>query len=175
MVNIKATVISWPNEYRRKQFEPYFIQLGNRAQKSHNERIKFDFVLSAIDFMRFVSMDMLPTGEPDEERFIQTLTVTIDGKEYTKSFELIKPLRKENIYELRIDFNNDFEEDPFEWHFRVIFFPYVFSGDLFHCFVYPFEKTQQVRFNLTDLYRDKAYTLYYDLLQNPGKYIENFK
>lgn len=168
MVNIKATVISWPNEYGIKQFDNFFKALQNRAKGSHNDLIKFAYVLSAIDFMRLVSLDMLPGSE--EERFIQELEIELDGVTYSQSFELIKPLKKDNIYELRIDFTQNFY-----WRFRVIFFPYVHNGDLFHCFVFPFEKVRQVRFNLTDRFRDKAFERYYDLQNDPGKYVDCFK
>ncbi|WP_144461169.1 hypothetical protein [Siminovitchia fortis] len=168
MVNIKATVISWPNQYGVKQFDDYLKTLQNRAQRSHNDAVKFAFVLNAIDFMRFVSLDMLPQNE--EERFMAELKIELGGKTYSQSFRLIKPLRKENIYELRIDFS-----EKFYWRFRTIFFPYVHNGDLFHCFVFPFEKTQQVKFNLTDHFRDKAFALYHDLQNDPGKYVNCFE
>ncbi|MGN7397949.1 hypothetical protein [Peribacillus frigoritolerans] len=170
MVNIKARVISFPNEYGRKQFDFYFKELGNRAQKSHIDLIKFDFVLSAIDFLRYVSEEMLPKDIPGSTPFKVPLTIVHDGREYNKSFELIKPLRKENIYELRIDFDKADVDTPFDWHFRVIFFPFVYEGDLFHCFLFPFQKTFQVKRNLTDFYRDKASSIYYDLQNNPEKY-----
>lgn len=135
MVNInnkiKAKVISFPNEYRRDVFTPYLINLGKKAQENHHERVQLTFLLKALDLMQYVDF----VDFPDEQnQFYQELEITVDGETYSQSFELIKPLAKENIYELRINLTQ------YNWRFRGIFFPYNYNGQQFYCFIYPFIK-----------------------------------
>lgn len=174
MANIKkpvAKVISFPNEYMRDVMAPFLIQMGNAINKSSNDQMKFDFIQSAIDFMRFVKKEQLPTGVEGEPKFKVPLTVSVNGRLYTKEFELIKKLHKENIYELRIDF----DRPPFYWRLRIIFFPYVHNGDLFHCLLFPLQKNPMVRKDMTNLFRDRAEKVYKDLQISPGKYSDCFK
>jgi hypothetical protein len=166
-----AKVISFPNDFGRNQLDSFFKQKGNAAKTQVNALMQFNFLLSAFDFMQFVEQDKLPTGDPEEKPFKTELTVKVDGEEYTKSFELVKKLQKDNIYELRLDF----DPPPFYWRLRIIFFPYDHNGDLFYCMVFPIEKILAVRVNLTDIFRDRAEGIYYDLINNPGKYAHCFK
>jgi hypothetical protein len=159
MVNIskKAIVISFPNDYMQDSFAPYLTSLGRKAKDHHAARVQYAYLSKALDFMRYV------TDLPNKPgKFISTtLEIEIDGEIYSQEFKLVKPLNKENIFELRINLVQ------FNWRFRGIFFPYHLGGQRYYCFVFPFEKQQQVRFNLTDTFRDRASYLLNNLMRNP--------
>lgn len=165
MVNInkKANVISFPNDYGTVQFDGYLQNLGNAGKASHDKRVQLAFLVKALDYMQYVEFTALPTTRANAP-FYATLDINVDGITYSESFELIKPLARENIFELRINLQQ------FNWRFRGIFFPYSHNTGQFYCFVFPFEKQKQVQANLTDTFRDRASTVYYDLLQSPLKY-----
>ncbi|MEK4671541.1 hypothetical protein [Niallia sp. FSL R7-0271] len=165
-LNKKAKVISFPNDYNRDIFAPYLVSLGKKAESEHKYRVQLAYLLKALDYMQYVDFSNLPTGS---NRFFHELEITVEGKTYSKSFELIKPLAKENIYELRINIEES------EWRFRAIFFPYTYKGVQYYCFIYPFVKKEQVQFDLTNQFRDKAYSIYYNLNQEPSKYVKYFK
>lgn len=166
MVNIKAKVISLPDEYGTDQFADYLTRLGASAKTSHDDRVKLAYLVKAINYMQYVDFNQLPTGAATD-RFFETLEIEVDGVSYTQRFELIKPLHKQDIYELRINIRS------FNWRFRATFFPEPYNGGKFHCFVFPFEKFPHLP-DPTNHYRDKTFNIHYDVQHNPGKYTSYF-
>lgn len=165
MVNIKTRVISLPDENGIDVFEVYLKQLGSNAKNSHKDRVNLAYLVKAINLMQYVDFNNLPSFS---NRFYQVLEIEVDGVSYRQSFELIKPLHKPNIYELRINLRAS------NWRFRATFFPETYNGDKFYCFVYPFEKFP-VSIDPTDFYRDKTFNIQYDVRNDPNKYVNYFK
>ncbi|QQK79218.1 hypothetical protein HUG20_04490 [Salicibibacter cibi] len=162
----KATVISFPNEYGKDQFSPFLKKLRKESQFDKKADVRFGFLLKALDYMQYVNFNDLPTVA--DKPFFAQFEIKIGEEIYQQTFELIKPLNKRGIYELRINMKG------FNWRFRGIFFPYSYDTRQFYCFIFPFEKTSNVTFNVTDHFRDRAYRILNDLEKNPEKYQEYF-
>lgn len=166
MVNIKAKVISLPNEYGKDEIADYLNATGIAAKMDYEDAVKLAFILKAINLMQYVDFNDLPTAT---KRFFETLEIEVDGINYRHIFELLKPLRKQDIYELRINMRE------FNWRFRATFFPHIHTnGDKYYCFVFPFEKFIGFR-DPTNYFRDKTFNIRYDVLHNPGVYAVYFK
>lgn len=165
MVNIKTKVISLPDEHGNDEFATYLTQLGTNARTSHDDRVKFAYLLKAIDSMQYVDFSNLPTGT---RKFYQVLEIEVDGVTYRQSFELIKPLHRDDIYELRINLR------AFNWRFRATFFPNSHSNGEFYCFVFPFEKFLGTP-DPTNYYRDRTFNISLDVQHNPNEYVNYFK
>lgn len=161
----KAIVISFPDDYMNDSFSPYLAKLGKRAQNSQEKRVQYAYLLKALDFMQYV----VDLPQKPGEFISTTLEMEIDSEIYSQTFKLVKPLNKENIFELRINLSQ------FNWRFRGIFFPYTYQEQQYYCFVFPFEKQQQVRFNLTDTFRDRASYVLNNLERKPEIYAKYFK
>lgn len=166
MVNIKAKVISLPDEHGTDVFAAYLTQLGVSAKISHDERVKLAYIVKAINFMQYVDFSNLPTHT---DSFYHTLEIEVDGITYKRSFWLIKALHKPDIYELRLNIPS-----LGSWRFRATFFPYVHSNSVkYHCFVFPFEKFPHLP-DPTNYYRDKTFNILYDVQHNPSDYASYF-
>src|SRR5699024_8210765 len=141
IIHQKAKVISFPDDYMRDSFSPYVRALGEKAKDNHEKRVQFTYLLKAMDYMQYVSVENLPINQ--NGNISTTLEIRVDGKKYSEEFILIKALNRENIFELRINVRK------FPWRFRGIFFPYNNREEQYYCFVFPFEKQKQIRVNLT--------------------------
>lgn len=165
MVTIKARVISLPDENGTDLFADYLKNLGVQAKTFHDDKVKLAYLVKAIQFMQYVDFNSLPAAT---DRFYQVLEIEVEGITYRQSFELIKPLRKQNIYELRINIRK------FNWRFRATFFPKLYNSGKFHCMVFPFEKFPWLP-DPTDHYRDRTFNIHDDVQHNAGKYTNYFK
>lgn len=154
-----------PNEYGKDVFADYLRKLGAAAKVRHDCKVKFAYLMKAITLMQHVEFSRLPTNT---SQFFATLEIEVEGETYEESFELIKPLAAEDIYELRINI------EKYNWRLRATFFPQNFNDKDFYCFVFPFEKAAG-RKDLTNHFRDKTFSIRHDLRENPEKYVEYFE
>lgn len=97
-----------------------------------------------------------------------TLTITIDGSPRTKSYELVKLLGVNPVYELRYAKNGN-------RHIRLLFFPYEYNGQSNYVFVKCFVKTKVPPVDETDKMRDLTYQMYLKVCQNPQDYLEGIE
>lgn len=163
-INIKTKVISLPDHDGIDRIAEFLKHMGAKAEGSHESKVKIAFILKAIDLMQYVDFSDLPTGE---KPFYETIEIEVDEKMYRHTFELIKPLRKEPIFELRLNMRE------FNWRFRATFFP-IGYGDNYYCFVHPFEKVKGEP-DLTNRLRDFTFSIYHAIVHNPDRYRELFE
>lgn len=72
---------------------------GKEQKNSQEKRVQYAYLLKALDFMQYVlDLPQKPGGF-----VLTTLEMEIDGEIYSQTFKLVKPLNKENIFELRIN------------------------------------------------------------------------
>lgn len=159
----RAIVKSLPDELGNDQMNDFITALANAATKSHEEKVKYSFLMKALQRLSIVDKSDLPNAEQD---FFATLEIDVDDKTYSKSFELIKDLRKQPIYELRINIKE------FNWRFRATFFPKFHKNQLYYCFVFPFLK-HPGDIDPTDDYRDSTYEIFKKVRISPEQYLED--
>lgn len=106
------------------------------------------------------STDEFPVGKYED--YYTELTIEYNGK--TREFFLVKSLMVNPIYELRVDWN---------WNckFRAIFFPYTMGDKKYYCFIKAFIKTQDPKYDPTDIFRDEAKRIYEKVRKNPNQYL----
>lgn len=92
-----------------------------------------------------------------------TLTISVDGSDYTRRYEVVKTLRKQPIYELRYGFDNN-------KHLRLLFFPYYYNDIRYLVFTKVFIKTLNPKFDPTDKLRDESYDIYKLVRSNHEEY-----
>lgn len=147
-----AKVISLPGHTGQDFMSDYMHDLAQAANLSHRENIKLNFITAALSLMEVIPQADLPSrnGEP----FKQVLTIEVDeNTSYSQEFELLKPLARQPIYELRVDLRQ------YNWYFRATFFPKYIEGQLYYCFVYPFEKIPGQP-DPTNYMRDQTYNVF---------------
>lgn len=165
MVINKAKVISLPDTLGSIRMADYFATLAAAALTNHEDKVKYQFLDLGLRRMALVDMASLPN---ERHRFFARFQIEVDENSYNKRFELIKHLRKRPIYELRFNIRE------FNWRFRATFFPVERNGQLYYCFVHPFEKVPHL-LDPTDSFRDDTHKIYLDTIQNPQKYHSFFK
>jgi hypothetical protein len=155
----KAKVTALPDLSGEYRIHDYMSQeLGEFAKAgSHEHTVKLSYLIKGMNFLSFVDRRNLPERE---DLFETELEIDIEGKTYSRKFELVKPLRKVPIYELRIDL------PEFAWFFRATFFPIYYEQELHYCFVYPFEKYPGHP-DPTNDYRDLTYKVLEEVRKNP--------
>lgn len=160
-INInRAIVKALPDESGVEYMTEFMKILASSKKNSHQGRVKFEYLIKALSRLSLIQKKDLPNSM---KPFYTTLEIDIDGITYSKSFELIKDLRKMPIYELRINIKE------YNWRFRATFFPKYHEGQLYYCFVYPFTKHPDED-DPTDKLRDATYQIFLDTRVNPDKY-----
>lgn len=160
MRNNIAKVISLPDETGSEPMYDYLSTLSKSAISSLEDKIKREFISQSLGVLELVDKSRLPSNG---DFLSAVLTIDIDGKPYSKSLKLVKSLKRQPIYELRISL------EELNWHFRATFFPKYHAEQLFYCFIDPFVKVETEE-DPTNYYRDKAYRIFEDVKSDPDKY-----
>jgi hypothetical protein len=104
--------------------------------------------------------DEFPVGKYEQYETV----LTLDHMGVERHFTLVKNLLVKPIYELRVDWNRNCK-------FRSIYFPYNLEGEKYYCFVKSFIKTQEPRYDPTDIFRDETKRIYDKVRKDPKKYL----
>ena len=159
MIPVHNKVVSISDENGFDQHEDFINQLRIEAKKSHVGKIRLAFVRKAQQHLASVSERRLPYHRTK-------LSVVVEDIEYEEKFTLIKPLRRQSVFELRIDFSSQ------DWHFRGLFFPKSYQGDVYYCFTKAFVKTRNPPHNPTDAMRDLTVDMLNAVNQSPSDYLK---
>jgi hypothetical protein len=170
MVNIVAEVISLPYFDGKNGMDEYMS--GLVAEGSLDSAIKTGFILKAIRELEKVPKSSLPDFGKDKFISFELETDPIEGTIYRLNPKAVKALGKQPIYELRLSV------ERFNWHFRVTFFPkyHPDTRQLFYCLVDPFEKEgiDEGIEDPTDFFKDRAYSVYTEVIRDFNQYREHF-
>lgn len=158
----RPKIISIPNENDEDVFATFFSELA--IKENHESSVKFNFIKRALELLEEIPPDCLP----EDNVIFGDFEIIVENKTYVNRLGFLKDLRIPPIYEMRISLR------AFNWYFRATFFPKEHEGQMYYCFVYPFEKEPQEGFDPTDYYRDKTFSIYQDIeeKQNFFKYID---
>lgn len=160
--NNYAIIKSLPDESGKEQMTDFISSLAQRATQSHEEKVKYQFLMTSLTRLSVIEKSQLPGSN---NRFFTTLEIDVDGQNYSKRFELIKDLRKQPIYELRINIRE------YNWRFRAIFFPKYHGGTLYYCFTFPFLKYPE-KLDPTNEMRDRTLRIYQQIKIKPENYFD---
>ncbi|TDQ39258.1 hypothetical protein EV213_108210 [Aureibacillus halotolerans] len=145
------------DENGEKPLQDYLEILAETALNSHVDKVKYLFIMKALEYLATVPKKILPSNNSVEETpTTTTLEVKVDKQTYSQTFRLVKALRRSPIFELRLSIAN------FNWHFRIIFFPKYHENKLYYCLTFPFEKRKS-DVDPTDEFRDRAYDIFKSL------------
>ncbi|WP_078598553.1 hypothetical protein [Evansella clarkii] len=153
-----AHVVSIKDSYGNEQVEQFRTDLISEAKYNEKGLIKLKFFLRALNYTQNIGKNQLHLHET-------TLSITSQGTEYEKTFTLFKALRKQPIYELRLNF-----PEYGSW-IRATFFPTYYEGQLYYCFVKAFTKTKKPEYDPTDTMIDETYRVYQQVRSNPEAYL----
>ncbi len=154
----KHSILTIDDENGINLVEEFFTRLGEKSKTSKEAKMHLMFLNSAFNLL---SVNLLKDLLKEKTE----ITITIDGKERTKSYQLIKPLRVRPIYELRYAVNGN-------EHLRFLFFPIAHKGRSNYVFVKCFLKTRDPNVDDTDKMRDLTFEMYKRVKRNPEYYIE---
>lgn len=159
---LKPKIISIPNEENKDVFANFYSDLALKGD--HESFVKFNFIKRAFELLEEVPPDKLP----EDSVIFGDFEIIVGNKSYVNRLGFVKDLRILPVYEMRISLK------AFNWYFRATFFPKEHKGQMYYCFVYPFEKDPYERFDPTDHYRDKTFSVYQDIeeKQNFFEYID---
>jgi hypothetical protein len=163
MEKIKATVVPVKNEHGTEVMVNFLKRLAKKAHHSTRDNVVYQFILKGLTYLQYVDIIQLPVNS--KTFLLATLSVEVEGRTYTKEFKLVKILQRENIYELRISYDQSY--------FRAIFFPLSYNDQTYYCFLFPYFKPVGIPNDpFTNVYRDRAYKIYKEAVINPQKYID---
>lgn len=104
-----AHVVTIPDETGVDQLGTFLDGLLEQSKTSLEAKVHLTFIQQALTLLAHRPLNHL-------KRDRIKLSITIEQKEYTKEYQLVKPLAKKPIFELRYPMNSN-------EHFRALFFP----------------------------------------------------
>lgn len=152
-----ARVVAIEDETGKEQMALFRSSLIREAQIKHKAKVRYVFFQKALEYLSLVEKQHL-------DGLKTVLTIEINGKEHSHEFELVKLLKKQPIYELRVDYGGA--------HIRATFFPKFYQGTLYYCFVKGFIKTRFPPFNPTNDMRDLTYDMFKKVNASPSTYLQ---
>lgn len=153
-----AHVVTIPDETGVDQSGTFLDGLLEQSKTSLEAKVHLTFIQQALTLLAHRPLNRL-------KRDRIKLSITIEQKEYTKEYQLVKPLAKKPIFELRYPMNSN-------EHFRALFFPVEHQENRYYVFVKSFIKTKIPPQDETNLMRDLAYNMYVKVTRNPGRYLK---
>ncbi|MGF9978901.1 hypothetical protein [Viridibacillus arvi] len=150
-------IVSYPDDSGRDILDELYATLYEKDKYDTAYKRHLQFIIKAVEK---VSQSKL-SDISDQDT---SLTLEIDGQQYTETYTIVKALRKQPIYELRCKFNNN-------EHLRLLFFEHYFSGTRYIIFTKIFTKSWDPPSDETDVLRDASYEIYKMIRQNPAEYL----
>lgn len=158
-MNIKEHNLIMINDENGEDVVGDFLnQLYEESLESQDAKLHLMFLNSAFNLLSVQPLDTLINSRTE-------ITITFNGEQRTKSYQLVKPLRVVPIYELRYAMNGN-------EHLRFLFFPFEHKGQSNYVFVKCFVKTRVPNVDETNVMRDLTYQMYERVKDNPDHYLE---
>lgn len=155
---IEHNLIMIEDENGENIVEDFIKQLSDESLVSQDAKLHLQFLSSAFNLLSVQPLDSLINSRTE-------MTISINGEQRTKSYQLVKPLRVVPVYELRYAMNRN-------EHLRFLFFPFEYEGESNYVFVKCFIKTRIPNVDETDRMRDLTYQMYQRVKANPVYYLE---
>lgn len=125
---IEHNLIMIEDENGENIVEDFMQQLSKESLVSQEAKLHLQFINSAFNLLSVQSLDNLINSRTE-------ITITINEKQRTKSYQLVKPFKVVPSYELRYAMNGN-------EHLRFLFFPFEYGGESNYVFVKCFVKTR---------------------------------
>ncbi|MEK5071768.1 hypothetical protein [Sporosarcina sp. FSL K6-1508] len=154
-------IITVVDENNQDMIGEYLDNLLTDSVSSEKAKIHFTFLQKIFEKLAYSNLEILCSEKTQ-------LDIKVNGQSFTKRYEIIKPLRKAPVYEVRYGLSRN-------EHLRLLFFPFTFEKVSYYIFVKVVVKTLIPDVNETNAMRDLTYNVYLDVKRTPKKYLEGEK
>ena len=151
-------IITIEDENNQDMIGMYMDMLLTESITSEKAKVHYTFLQKIFEELALGNLETLCAEKTQ-------LDITVNGQPYTKKYEIVKPLRKAPVYELRYGLSGN-------EHLRLLFFPFTFENISYYLFVKVVVKTLIPNVNETNAMRDLTFNVYLDVKKNPKKYLE---